>query len=236
MPPLTFDRVELRGVSKVFGAVVALRGASLHLEAGEVAALVGHNGAGKSTLLCLLATLTHPTEGEILYGGRRAKELGPALRASIGLGSDLPMGYAELTGRENVLFQARAHHLAGGRRLTGELIESLGLAPVADRPMSGYSQGERRRVGLARALIHGPHLLLLDEPTAGLDAEGSAALAELLRERRERGALIVIATHDPWLGAELADRVIALRRGRVVLDDAAPSGEAGWRSLLGGVP
>lgn len=235
MKGLTFDLVELRQASKVFGAVVALRGASLAFESGKITALVGHNGAGKSTLLSLLATLTSPTTGEILYGGHFARDLGGALRASIGLASDQPMGYGELTGRENVLLQARLHHLSTPLHRVDELIEALGLAPLADRPMAGYSQGERRRVGLARALVHRPHLLLLDEPSAGLDARGAELLVELLRSRREAGAIVVLATHDPLLGAALADRVAALRRGQVVFDDAAPSGEPGWRELLGGL-
>lgn len=226
------DTLEARAVSKVYGAVVALRKIDVTMDAGKVTALVGHNGAGKSTLLSLLATLTSPTTGEVLYGGKKARDLGASLRGQIGFATDRPLGYAELTGRENVVLQARAHHLDNPGDRAAVIIGELGLDPLADRVMAGYSQGELRRVGLARALVHEPRLLLLDEPSAGLDARGAELLAEQVRSRRDAGALVVLATHDPWLGAELSDRAIVMRRGRVVHDDNSPSDEQGWRSLL----
>jgi len=224
--------VEARGASKVYGAVVALRNIDAKLDAGKVTALVGHNGAGKSTLLSLIATLTKPTTGTVLYDGKTARQLGATLRSLIGLATDHPLGYAELTGRENVILQARAHHLPDPKGRAAKVIAELGLEPLADRVMAGYSQGELRRVGLARALIHEPQLLLLDEPSAGLDAKGAELLAEQVRRRRSAGAVVVLATHDPWLGAQLSDRAIVMRRGRIVHDELAPSDEGGWRALL----
>jgi len=235
--------VELRGVSKVFGPVVALRATDLTFEAGQTTMLVGHNGAGKSTLLALLATLLRPTTGNVLFDGKPAARLGPALRRSIGFAAEQPLGYAELTGRENVMLQARAQHLDDGVAKADAILDALGLEPLADRVASGYSQGELRRLGLARALIHEPQLLLLDEPTSGLDLQGAARLVELIGERADSGANVIISTHDPWLGAAVGQRIVALQHGEVTDDGPAPTGDEGesgqrrklseWRRLLG---
>lgn len=227
------ESIELRKVSKVFGSVVALRPTSTHFAAGETTILTGHNGAGKSTLLSIMATLMRPTTGEVLYGGRRAGELGARLRAQLGFAAALSFSYAELTGRENITLQARAHGLKDPRREAERVIEVLGLERLADRPAAGYSEGELRRLALARALIHQPRILLLDEPTSGLDTGGAERLVELLREQAEAGAILIISTHDPWLGSMLGRRLVQLRRGKLVSDGEAPEGVEAWRSTLG---
>ncbi len=188
---MTFDEVTVRKVAKVFGPVVALRKVSLTLKPG-VTFVVGKNGAGKSTLLSLLATLTRPTMGTILYGGKSAKELGGTLRREIGLAAEEPLGYGELTGFENVLLHAKLHRVKRAMEHTEQVIGHLELREVAARPMSGYSQGERRRLGLARALVHDPRLLLLDEPSSGLDGRGSELLVERIWDAKRAGALVVI--------------------------------------------
>lgn len=227
------ESIELRRVSKVFGSVVALRPTTTRFEAGETTILTGHNGAGKSTLLSIVATLMRPTTGDVLYDGRSAKDLGASLRAQLGFAAALPFSYAELTGRENILLQARAQGLREPPAEAQRVVEVLGLERLADRLTAGYSQGELRRLALARALIHRPRILLLDEPTAGLDTAGAERLVELLREHARGGAILLIATHDPWLGAQLGRRAVQLRRGKLVKDHAAPDGVEAWRGVLG---
>jgi ABC-type multidrug transport system ATPase subunit len=112
------------------------------------------------------------------------------------------------------------------------LVSELGLDAVADRPMGGYSQGERRRVGLAGALVHDPTLLLLDEPSSGLDGAGAHRLVDLIERRRDAGAVVAVTTHDPWLAAELGGRLLALGRGSLRRDEAAPESESAWRELF----
>ena len=229
---LRIDRVETSGLGKVFGQVVALRGVDLRFEAGECAVVVGPNGAGKSTLLAILSTLARPSSGTVLYGGKAASELGAELRGTIGLAAEEPHEYAELTGRENLLLRARLQRVDGAEgRVTG-LVAALGLEGVAHRPMAGYSQGERRRLGLAGAFVHKPSLLLLDEPSSGLDGAGAARLVAQVREDLGRGAVVAMTTHDPWLAAEIGDRMIALRGGAVRADAGAPEGEEAWREIL----
>ena len=231
---MRLSRVEVRGAGKVFGRVVALRAVDLRLEDGACVVVVGPNGAGKSTLLALLATLARPTTGTVLYDGRSSRDHGAALRGAIGFAGEEPLGYGELTGRENLLLRARLHRVERPADRVHHLIVELGLTGPADRPMGGYSQGERRRLGLAGALLHEPSLLLFDEPTSGLDGAGGLALARLLRSRVEAGAIVLVTSHDPWLAAEVGDRVVALDRGEVVFDRGAPDGEHAWRAVMGG--
>lgn len=233
MSQLSLNTVELIGVSKVFGSVVALRRVSLEVRAGETVILAGHNGAGKSTLLSVLATLIRPTSGEVLFDGQPPAALGAELRATIGFAAEQPLGYAELTGRENVVLQAKAHRLPNPGERAEEMIEALGLAALADRPAGGYSQGELRRLALARALVHSPRMLLLDEPTSGLDVMGATTLVELIRDQNTSGTVMLISTHDPWLGAQIGQRVVTLARGEVSRDQSAPDGVEAWRELLG---
>jgi ABC-type multidrug transport system ATPase subunit len=227
------ESIELRKVSKIFGSVVALKPTSLRFEAGRTTILAGHNGAGKSTLLSIVATLMRPTTGEVLYGGESSERLGAALRAQLGFAADVPFSYGDLTGRENITLQAQAHRLREPRDKAQRLIDVLGLQRLADRPVAGYSQGELRRLSLARALIHEPRLLLLDEPTSGLDVGGAERLVELLEGAAASGTVIVISTHDPWLGAQLGRRVVILERGKLLVDGEAPSGVGAWRRFLG---
>ena len=232
----SISKISLHGVSKVFGSVVALRGVDVTFETGETSIVVGHNGAGKSTLLSIVATLTRPTTGEVLYDGETGARLGSKLRGAIGYAAESPLGYAELTGRENILLGARAHGLDDPEGRTAEVVALLGLSDVATRPTRGYSLGELRRLALAKALVHTPAVLLLDEPTAGLDLMGASRLAKLIANRAGEGALVIISTHDPWLGAELGGRVVTLEAGTISDVGRAPEDEAAWREMLGAPP
>jgi heme exporter protein A len=188
----------------------------LSCEAGEVIGLLGPNGAGKSTLLGILSTLVVPSSGEVCYGDTTARVGGPALRARIGLlAHDLHL-YPELTAGENLEFFARLYGVPSARRVAGEALERAGLSERRDEVVSGFSRGMRQRLALERALLHGPRLVLLDEPFTGLDDQATSALVGRLRELRARGGLVMVATHDLEVAEGLLDRVAVLHEGRLV--------------------
>jgi heme exporter protein A len=220
---MSFDTVEARAVSKVFGRQRALHGVDLTLRAGEVTALLGANGAGKSTLVGILATLVAPSSGEVRYGGAVADD--DALRGAIGLIAHESLCYADLSGRENLEFFARLYGLPRpqARRRADELLERVGLGEAARRPARTYSRGMMQRLAVARAVAHQPRLLLADEPFTGLDRGGVELLGQLLEEERARGAILLVVTHDFDAVARLVDRVVVLHRGRIAHDAPAPA-------------
>jgi ABC-type multidrug transport system ATPase subunit len=211
-----FDRLVVDDVSRHFGRRRALHRVSLACDAGTILGLLGPNGAGKSTLLAILSTLLAPTSGRVRYGEHDARSAGPMLRGRLGLlGHDLYL-YPELTARENLEFFARLYGLARPRdRADGALAEA-GLADRADEAVSGFSRGMRQRLALERALLHGPRLLLLDEPFTGLDDASGHALVRRLRGLRDAGAIVIAATHDLDLAEGLLDEVVILREGRLL--------------------
>jgi heme ABC exporter ATP-binding subunit CcmA len=206
-------RVELAGVSKTFGAVRALAGVGATFDAGRVSVVRGANGSGKSTLLAIVATLARPTSGRVDHGalGRRRDDV----RASLGWVGHESLCYAELSGRENVELAARLYGCEPTEAFA-RASRRFDLGAFADRAVRTYSRGQRQRVALARALVHGPRLLLLDEPTTGLDVDATARLAAVIREEAERGAIVVVVTHDAVFSDAVADHVVELERGRVV--------------------
>ena len=211
-----FEHLTAEDVSRHFGRRRALSRVSFRAERGAILGLLGPNGAGKSTMLALLGTLLRPSTGRILYGAHDAVRHGAGLRAFIGvLGHDLFL-YPELTARENLEFFAGLYDVGDRRAAAVEGLNQAGLADRADEPVSSFSRGMRQRLGLERALIHHPRLLLLDEPFTGLDDSSTVALGRRLRMLREQGAIIILATHDLDLAEPLLDRAIFLRDGRMV--------------------
>jgi heme ABC exporter ATP-binding subunit CcmA len=211
-----FDDLTVEDVSRHFGRRRALSRVTFFAARGAILGLLGPNGAGKSTMLALLATLLRPTSGRIRYGAYEAHAQGAALRASIGvLGHDLFL-YPELTARENLEFFAGLYGLADCHAAAIEALRQAGLADRGDDPVASFSRGMRQRVALERALIHQPRLVLLDEPFTGLDDASAAALAGRLQALRQRGAIVVLATHDLDLAEGLLDRAVFLRDGRMI--------------------
>jgi heme exporter protein A len=211
-----FDRLVVDDVSRHFGRRRALNRVSLSCSAGTILGLLGPNGAGKSTLLAILSTLLAPTSGQVRYGEADARTAGPQLRARLGLlGHDLYL-YPELTARENLEFFARLYGLDGARGRVDRALAHAGLGDRADDAVSGFSRGMRQRLALERALLHGPRLLLLDEPFTGLDDASGHALLTRLRGLRDEGAIVIAATHDLDLADGLLDEVAVLRDGRLL--------------------
>ena len=212
-----FDSIEIAGVSRRYGRRRALVRASLTCRAGDIVGLFGPNGAGKSTLLGIVSTLIRPTEGEVRYGGRLASDVGDTLRSRIGvLGHDLYL-YGDLTARENLEFFGRLYGLGDVERRVADALAEARLSDRAGDRASSFSRGLRQRLALARALLHAPRLVLLDEPFTGLDDDSVRLLGERLRALRAEGAIVVMATHDFETADGLVDHVVCLREGRVRL-------------------
>jgi len=219
-------RLIVTDVARHYGRRKALSQISFTCEAGEIVGLLGPNGAGKSTLLNVLATLVTPSRGSVQYGDRSASEGGAEMRGMIGmLGHDLFL-YPELTARENLTFFAQLYGVTDVAGTVTAALDQAGLAERADDFVSSYSRGMRQRVALERALLHGPRLILLDEPFTGLDQASTAALVARLQERQQAGCLIILATHDLDVAEGLLSRAIYLKDGRMVGSDVESRGLA----------
>lgn len=230
---MDFESVRLTDVSRRFGRRRALSRLSLTITGGEVLGLLGPNGAGKSTLISILATLTTPSTGEVLYGTRTSRQAGAALRRRIGLLAHELHLYGELTARENLAFFAELYGVHGAN-LVDEALGRAGLVERADDPVANFSRGMRQRLALERALLHGPRLVLLDEPFTGLDDRSVAMVSRRLRMLASDGAIVILATHDLDLADGLVTRVALVRDGRLLADEPAASGlRARYRAVVG---
>jgi len=223
-PPdnLDFDHVAGDDVSRHFGRRRAVSRITFTARSGTILGLLGPNGAGKSTMLAMLATLLRPTSGTIRFGSLDARQHGAALRSRIGvLGHDLFL-YPELTAHENLAFFAGLYRCADPAAVASRALVQAGLADRAGDQVQSFSRGMRQRVALERALIHGPRLVLLDEPFTGLDDASTAALVARLQGLRESEAIVVLATHDLDLAEGLLDTALFLRDGRLAEAVARP--------------
>jgi len=234
--------IAARDLGKSFGAIPVLRAVDLEVAGGQIVAVLGPNGTGKSTLLKIVAGVMRAARGSLqLFGvdcfpGRSTSNV----LARIGYAGHDPLVYRDLSPRQNLEFFATFYDggrvpvggaLAGGALPPAEraaaALERAGLTPVADRPTQTLSQGMLQRLALARATLHSPEVLLLDEPFSGLDPTGSAQLESLVSDGRAAGRATVLVAHDLALVARLATRAIVLSRGRVALDlTSMPSADA----------
>jgi len=210
--------IEAQHLVKHFGAVAAVRDVSLHAADGRITGLLGPNGAGKSTSLRLLCTVLRPDAGDALIDGQSAVRAPLAVRARLGV---LPHGagiYPNLTARENITYFGALHGLprAERRARAAELVRLLGMEEFADRRARGFSQGERIKTALARALVHRPRNLLLDEPTVGLDVMAVRTLRALLRQLRDAGHCVLFSSHVMQEVSALCDEVVVIAAGTVL--------------------
>jgi len=215
--------IEARQLEKRFGRVTAVREVSLHAADGRITGLLGPNGAGKSTTLRMLYTVLAPDRGDALIDGYSAVREPLAARARLGV---LPHGagiYPNLTARENILYFGALQGLkrAARRARAAELVELLEMEEFADRRARGFSQGERVRTALARALVHSPRNLVLDEPTNGLDVMAVRALRRLLLQLRDAGHCVLFSSHVMQEVSALCDEVVVIAHG-VVLEHGTP--------------
>ncbi|MCU0625951.1 MAG: heme ABC exporter ATP-binding protein CcmA [Gemmatimonadaceae bacterium] len=217
--------VAVDALGRRYGVRRALGDVSLAVHAGECLALFGPNGAGKTTLLRSLAGLLRPSSGEVRLHGERLPGT-PATRARVGLLSHHSMLYDALTVRENVAFAAALHGMGDEDPAIDATLARLDLAARALVPVRALSRGWQQRTSIARAIVHGPSLVLLDEPYTGLDVAGARALTALLRTLRDEGRALVLVTHDVNEGLELATHAAVLVDGRLVLHEPVAARDA----------
>ena len=217
-------------VAKRFGKTTALRSVSFSVETGEFVVVFGHNGAGKSTLLNIIATLIRSYEGSVsLFGGDLAKA-DEETRRALGFMSHDSFLYADLTARENLLFYARLYGVADPAGAADAMLERVDLEHKAQSIVRELSRGMRQRLSLGRAFLHSPRLLLLDEPYTGLDETACVNLNGMLSEFTASGGTVLMTTHDIDRGFRVADRVLVLDKGRVVMEtNTAEIGLEGFR-------
>ncbi len=219
--------VEIKGLKKSFSPKTILRGVDLFLDRGERMALLGANGAGKTTLLRILACLTRPDAGTVRVAGLDIEREAQQVRHLVGFVAHQPYLYDELTTMENLLFFGRMYAVKKTHERATELLERVGLAKRAGERSGALSRGQLQRLALARALLHSPQLLLLDEPDAGLDEDGTELLEALLREHTERGGTMIFTTHNLERALKFSDRIAILGGGRVVYQQATKKLELG---------
>ena len=212
--------VEVVAVTRMFGRRRAVDGVDLTLTPGDCVALFGPNGAGKTTLLRLVAGLLKPTKGTIRVGGLSLRDDASA-RGMLGLISHQSMLYSALTSRENVEFAARLYGVPDPRSAALKALERMRIADRAHAPVRSLSRGLQQRVSIARAIVHEPRVVLLDEPYTGLDAAGSAALTDMLLSLRADGASLVLVTHNVEEGLAVATHAAVMLGGRIVRRDDA---------------
>ena len=226
--------VSFSGVERRFGSLVALRGISLDVLPGEFLVLLGHNGAGKTTLLRIAALLMNPSRGTVrfLESASRSRDaaasgdsISPAAaKRLLGMVGHSTLLYDDLTASENLTFFARLYGLEDVNAAATAALESCGLASRAGSVVHTFSRGMRQRLAIARALLHGSRLLLLDEPAAGLDRQGLDWLSETLARLKRDGCTIIMSTHARNESLDLATRAVVLSSGRIE-QDSGPGGD-----------
>ncbi len=207
--------IKISGLTKKYGMNAVLRGVDLHVRPGEFLSLVGSNGAGKTTLLRIVATLMKPNDGEVLVGGWSIPGDAEKVRRHIGMVSHHALLYGDMTAAENLDFFARLYQLDQRQERVAEALQMVGLLARQRDPVRSFSRGMLQRLTIARATLHEPDVLLLDEPYTGLDQEATRLLDDLLSRESEKGRTIFMITHDLARGLDLCQRIAILNRGRI---------------------
>ncbi len=225
--------IEVKDLHKAFGEVRAVNGVSFSARDGEITGLLGPNGAGKTTTLRMLYTLMKPDAGQVLVDGMDAATDPLAVRRQLGVLPDARGLYKRLTAAENIDYFGRLHGMApellGQRREA--LIDALDMRDIASRRTEGFSQGQRVKTAIARAMVHDPRNVLLDEPTNGLDVMATRAMRRFMRQLKDEGRCVLFSSHIMQEVAALCDRIVVIAHGRVVADETpaallAQTGEA----------
>jgi sodium transport system ATP-binding protein len=213
--------IEVRDLHKAFGAVKAVDGVSFTARDGEITGLLGPNGAGKTTTLRMLYTLMRPDSGRVLVDGMDAAIDPVAARRVLGVLPDARGLYKRLTARENIEYFARLHGIddATMHARRDALTDALEMRDILDRRTEGFSQGQRVKTAIARALVHDPKNIILDEPTNGLDVMSTRGLRRFMQHLKGEGRCVLFSSHIMQEVAALCDRIVVIARGRVVADE-----------------
>jgi sodium transport system ATP-binding protein len=215
--------IVVRDLYKAFGDVKAVNGVSFEARDGEITGLLGPNGAGKTTTLRMLYSLLPPDSGEILIDGLNPTRAAMEIKRTLGVVPDSRGLYSRLTARENIAYYGELHGM--GRRAIesriDSLVRTLDMADFIDRRTEGFSQGQRVKVAIARAMIHEPQTVLMDEPSNGLDVMSTRALRDYVRSLRASGHSVVLSTHIMQEVAALCDRIVIISKGEVAADGTA---------------
>jgi len=215
--------IKAQGISKSFGALQALRNLSFEIEKGEFVALLGVNGAGKTTLIRILSALTRPTRGEVFIAGYSFKKNPNKLRSHLGVVSHFTYLYPDLSASENLLFYGKMYGVPDLSNRIKELLERVDLYHRRHDLVRTFSRGMQQRLSLARAILHSPDILLLDEPFTGLDVNATDLLTKLLRNFIGKEVTVLLTTHQIDFALSHAHRVLILRNG--VIHKDAPASE-----------
>ena len=218
MTPDSSPAVAAVNLTKAFGTHYALRGVSLQVARNEVTAIFGPNGAGKTTFLRIVSGLSRPSSGEVLFNGNSLHENPEAARTHIGVIGHQSFLYNELTAAENLTFYGKLYGLIDLPSRIKKVLEEVGLASRAGDRVAGFSRGMLQRLAIARAMLHDPNILFLDEPFTGLDQHAATMLSSWLRRLRSEQRTILLVTHDLEQGMSLADRIVIFVRGQIVFD------------------
>ena len=212
--------IEVKGLSKGFGRTPVLRGLDLEVPWGEVLTVLGANGSGKSTLVKTLATLMKPDGGQVRVGGLDPGRAGQAVRRIIGVVTHEPMLYDQLTGHENLTFTARMFGLDNVDERVSRAADRMGVTARLHQRVASMSHGLRKRFSIARALLHDPLVLLLDEPESGLDQEALGMLERMVADQAASARTVLMTTHNLERGLALGHRVAILSRGRIAYQES----------------
>jgi len=215
--------IVVRNLRKSFGAVKAVNDVSFEARDGEITGLLGPNGAGKTTTLRMLYSLLPPDAGEILIDGLDPTRDAMEIKRTLGVVPDHRGLYARLTARENISYYGELHGMSRRQiaQRIGQLVETLDMADFIDRRTEGFSQGQQVKVAIARAMVHEPQTVLLDEPSNGLDVMSTRALRNYVRGLRSAGRSVVLSTHIMQEVAALCDRIVIIAKGEVAADGTA---------------
>ena len=215
--------IVVKNLRQSFGEVKAVNGVSFEARDGEITGLLGPNGAGKTTTLRMLYSLLPPDDGEILIDGLDPTRDAMAIKRTLGVVPDSRGLYSRLTARENISYYGELHGMSKTRiaQRIADLVETLDMADFIDRRTEGFSQGQRVKVAIARAMVHEPQTVLMDEPSNGLDVMSTRALRDYVRSLRSAGQSVVLSTHIMQEVAALCDRIVIIAKGEVAANGTA---------------
>ena len=219
MPGSTYHGqvIETQGLTKAFGHHLALRGIDLKIKQGEHVAIFGPNGAGKTTLVKVLATIMNISSGKILIAGLNSRDNTEEIRRRIGVITHQTFLYGNLTASENLEFYGRMYDVPGRKERIQEMVDMVGMTPRLHDRVNTLSRGMQQRIAIARALLHRPSILLLDEPETGLDQQATSILWGILSAEEDKRT-IVLTTHSLERGLEICDRLLILNQGKIAYE------------------